>query len=279
MKSSLQLLLVTVSFLIFAVANIGLAFAQSSNTHRYQVSSSTNTANFDAIVETSVDEDLVRVAIQRKNQPTHYYSSYVQINVSAMRIGRNSLFTIYHDDQRIEAGQFDQKFSELRGVARSQRNEIIPIRKKLNNDMQILRAIRAYDKKADVILAELSYAIVTYDNSKIDATDENALSNVSVTKIAPSLWDKSRKDLSLYKADKEELNRIYKTVSLVATKQEAQTFDGCMQGAYNRYNECNSDNRITDKTICYNNRSSEVQTCHKTYGGRDTPAPAEEVKP
>lgn len=183
-KNRLQLLFVTAFFSIFAVANCGNIFAQSASDHYYQVFSSA--ANSDAIVETSISKNLVSVAIRRKNQPTHYYNSYPEVKVSGMKIGKKTIFTVYHKEQRIEAGQFNKKLSELSGSARSQRAEIVPIREKLEDDMNILRAVRAYDKKAGVLLAELAYTIATYDNRAIDAADDSALKNFSVSEIAQS---------------------------------------------------------------------------------------------
>ncbi len=265
-KKNLQLLLVAASLLIFASVNS--VFAQSAVNHRYQVSLSNNTANSSAIVETSVDKELVSVSIQRKNQPTHYYNSYVQIGVSAARIGRKPLFTIYHDDQRVQAGQFDKKFFEVKGTVRSQKKEIVAIHEELEEDMRMLRAVRAYDKDADVLLAELSYPIVTYDGKFLDMSDAAALEKISVVELGQTLAGvkKSAADL---KAEKVEFVRVYKVAA--RSRQVGDDLDSCIQDAYNRYNECSNDSRISDKSICYNNRSNEVRTCYSTYGGKKPP--------
>jgi hypothetical protein len=212
-KKTSQLLLVAASSLIFAVANIGTAFAQLTVNHRYQVSTSAKAGNPAAIVETSAGNEIVGVAIQRPNQPTHFYNSYVQIKVSAARIGRQPLYTIYHDDERIQAGQFDKKFSEAKGLMRSRVKEVVNIHKQLEEDMEILRAVRAYDKNADVLLAELAYSLVTYDNKILDALDNNAPTKFNVTEIELTS-NIAKKDETRYKADKAEFARVSKTASL-----------------------------------------------------------------
>lgn len=258
-KENFRFPLKVILFSMFIIASISTAFAQSPNTHRYQVSLSKNLANSDVIVETSASDKLVSVAIQRINQPIHYFNSYPEVKVSTTRIGKKTLFTIYHKEQRIEAGQFDKKFTEVSGSARSQRTEIAPLRQNLEEDMQILRAVRAYDKKADVILAELAYTIVTYNDSFLNATDKEALKHFNVAEIAQASEINLKKDVSRYKADKAEYTRIYKAASLVDV---GCSLSQCKQEAYDRFNECKNDPAVADKTICYNNRSSEIQTCY-----------------
>ncbi len=265
-KESSRFLLIHVSILLFVIVGISNTFAQSTITHQYQVSLPSDSSNRTAIVETSVSKELVSVSIQRLNEPTHYYNSYPQILVSAMRVGRNPLFTIYHDDQRIQAGQFDKKFSELSGVLRNKKKEIVSVKQQLEEDMQILRAIRAYDKNADVILAELAYTIVTYDSSILNSSDNIASKDFKVIEIEQTSKVILKKETADYKADKAEFARVFKAVSL--KKQVGDDLNSCIQDAYNRFNGCQADAAITDKSICYNNRSSEVQTCYTVYGGK-----------
>ncbi len=181
------------SAFMFIITCMSITFAQTSVEHNYRVTSN-NPTNLDLTVKTSIDSKIISVAIQRKNNPTHFYTSYPEIQVSNMRIEKKTVFTIYHKDERIKAGTFDRNFSQISGSARRKRQEIFPIWQKLKEDMEILRAIRAFDKNAEVTLAELSYVIVTYDNSIIDQDDSSALNNFNVTEIPQVAKIQSKRD-------------------------------------------------------------------------------------
>lgn len=239
---------ITSALTLLLLIGFGSASAQSQVNRKFSVSAN----GTPVVVETSANKELVSVSIQRQNQPTHYYNAYVQIPATAVRIGRQSLFTIYHNEERIEAGGFNFTFSQVNGIARSQRKEIIAIRQRLADDARILRAIRAYDKDADVLLAELAYALVTYDNSILDGAPSNIF---NVTEVPQTIAKKGTNNATLAR------------VALRASVMQDSLAE-CIEGANTRYNECQADQNVRDKSICYNNRSREIQTCYSVYGGR-----------
>lgn len=242
-------LMPTAALTLFVLIGFGSASAQSQVNRRFHVSAN----GAPVVVETSASKELVSVSIQRQNQPTHYYNAYVQIPVTAVRIGRQTLFTIYHNEERIEAGSFNFTFSQVNGIARSQRKEIIAIRQRLSDDARILRAIRAYDKDADVLLAELAYALVTYDNSILDGA---VLNIFNVTEVPQT-------------SAKKEMNNANPARVALRVSALQDSLAECIDGANQRYNECQADPNVRDKSICYNNRSREIQICYSVYGGKE----------
>jgi hypothetical protein len=166
---------------LIALSLFTTASAQETVKHRYEVSAAGGSKV--ATVETSVSKELVSISIIRQDQPTHHYRAYLPIKVTDASIGRQSIFSVSHNDEIIKAGKFNHKFSEVSGPQRSQHAEIRLVRQQLLEDMHILRAVRGFDQDSPVLLAELDYALVTYDNTIFDSTP-SALINVVEVNIS-----------------------------------------------------------------------------------------------
>jgi hypothetical protein len=246
------------TFTLLFLASLSIfttASAQDTVKHRYEVSSTADGGRI-ATVETSVSKELVSVAIIRQGQPTHHYRAYLSVKVTDASIGNHPLFSIYHNDQIIKAGTFNHKLSEVSGNERKGHAAIESVRRRIADDMRILRAVRGFDPDSCVLLAELDYVIVTYDSSIFEAAASDLF---SVTKASGQT---ARRDKSA------PTKLVSSRLGAAATHGMNDTLDGCISGAEGRFVQCRTDPSVGDKSICYNNRSTEVQQCYSIYGGK-----------
>lgn len=161
------------------------AFARQTARSQYEVS---NDKGQTATVETSASKDAVIVSIYRQGQTTHHYRAYPQASTITVQVGRQTVFTYYIKLGRIDvnsfgvaqgrpgAGSFSVELAKVKGPERRQRSDIEAVRRQFEDDMHILRAVRGYDKTADVLLAELAYVVLTYDDSIMDGNPSTSLS-------------------------------------------------------------------------------------------------------
>lgn len=246
-------------FILLVSASLTSASTLETVKRRFEISSAADGAKA-ATVETAVSNVLMSVAITRKGQPTHYFRAYLNAKVTEAYIGKRELFTVYHAEGLIKAGTFKHTISEVSGAERKRRPEIESIRRQLAEDMHILRAVRNFDGDAGVLLAELDYVIVTYDNNIMESDPSGVYGVTEVTR--------SRAQQGTASGAKTH------RASLTAIGRQSNTLDGCIQGAEARFTQCRTDPGLPDKTICYNNRSTEIQQCHALYGPK-----AEQPKP
>lgn len=180
---------------VFMVVISGLltpAFSQESAWSRYEVSDEKGNVT---TVATSASKDAVVVSLHRQGQPTHHYRAYPQAATITVQVERQTAFTYYINLGRIEVkafrvGQgapadasFTVELSKVSGTERRQRKDITAVSKRFEADMRVLRAVRAYDDSADVQLAELSYVVLTYDDSIMDGKPPQEF---SVTETTPA---------------------------------------------------------------------------------------------
>lgn len=207
-----------------------------------------------AAVKTSADKDAVIVSIVRSGQATHHYRAYPQVATITVQIDRRKLFTYHINTGRIEAERFSLNIHQGSGTERRQRTEVAAIRGQLIEDMNILRAVRGFDKRADVLLAELAYVVLTYDDSIMDGEPPAGFA-VSEREAAAS--GRAAGAVSF--------------VSVSARGRQSDSLDGCLDTCSTHYNECQADQGVTNKTTCHNNRTSCTNTCYGTYGGKKRP--------
>lgn len=161
---------------VFMVVISGLltpAFSQESARSRYEVSDEKGSVT---TVATSASKDAVVVSLHRQGQPTHHYRAYPQAATITVQVERQTAFTYYINLGRIDvkafrAGQgmpadvsFTVELAKVSGPERRRRKDIAAVRAQFANDMRVLRAVRGYDKEADVTLAELAYVVLTHDD-------------------------------------------------------------------------------------------------------------------
>ncbi|HEX8283842.1 MAG TPA: hypothetical protein VF588_10830 [Pyrinomonadaceae bacterium] len=164
----------------FLVALSGLAIpalSQETSRSRYEVSDDKGRVT---TVATSASKDAVVVSLHREGQPTHHYRASPPTATITVQVERQTAFTYYINLGRIDVRSFavakgrpsDASFtvelSKVSGPERRQRKDIAAVREGFVDDMRVLRAVRGYDKDADVLLAELAYVVLTYDDSIMD---------------------------------------------------------------------------------------------------------------
>lgn len=253
LKRRIRFTCVVVIFLA-SLSTFTTASAQETVKRRYEVSSSVDGGRI-ATVETSVSKELVSVAIIRQRQPTHHYRAYLSVKVTDASIGRQSLFSVYHDDEIIKADSFNHKLSEVSGLQRRRNPGLKLVRRQIADDMRILRAVRGFDPDACVVLAEMDYVIVTYDASIFEGAPSDLL-NVTESNGA------------LARTNDAGRAKLVSTGIRAASVQFNDSLDACLSGADARFAQCRADPAIGDKSICYNNRSREVQQCYSIYGAK-----------
>jgi hypothetical protein len=167
------------------------AFSQESARSRYEVSDEKGNVT---TVATSASKDAVIVSLHRQGQPTHHYRAYPQAATITVQVERQTAFTYYINLGRIEVKAFrvgqgapaDASFtvdlSKVSGTERRRRKDIAAVSRRFEADMRVLRAVRAYDDSADVQLAELSYVVLTHDDSIMDG---KASSSLAVREAVP----------------------------------------------------------------------------------------------
>lgn len=178
-----KLLLGCAVFTLMLLTSLVQGYAQSV-VRRFEISENGQRV---ATVMTSADNELVEVSVYRKGQPTHQYRTYVQLPVTDVRVNDRRLFSVYHKLGLIDAPNLNLNLKEDKGIARRARSEVIAIRNQLQKDMRLLRAVRSYDKTADVTLAELAYVILTYDDSIFNSETPTTLLVTEVSKQAQNL--------------------------------------------------------------------------------------------
>ena len=162
-----KILLLGIAFLFLLSLN-SLALAEITLVRNYKVTQGSGEA---VKVETSASKEAVTVSIVRKGEPTHHYLNYPQVAVTKVQFGKHDdIFTHYIETARVESEDFSISLNEVKGNERKNRKDVKDIKSKLVEDMHILRAIRAFDKTADTLLAELAYVVLTYDDSIMDGT-------------------------------------------------------------------------------------------------------------
>lgn len=124
--------------------------------------------NKKVVVETSVTNDVVRASVYRKGKPAHHYRRFLHLDASNVHLGERDLFTFYSKTGRIQGKDLDLKLFEETGEQRGSRDEVKAVRRLLEEDQFIFRAVRGFDSQADTRLAELAYVLLTYDDSIMD---------------------------------------------------------------------------------------------------------------
>lgn len=185
MKKLAHLHIAAAAFLVALSASFTPAFGQTPVQGRYEVSDATGKV---ATVTTSASRDAVIVSVHRQGQPTHHYRAYPQAATITVQVERQTAFTYYIrlgrvgvksfslGDGRPGDGSFSVDLAKVSGPERRQRSDIAAVRQRFEDDMRVLRAVRAYDISADVRLAELAYVVLTYDDSIMDGKAPASLS-------------------------------------------------------------------------------------------------------
>lgn len=202
-----------------------------------------------ATVATSADREAVSVFIYRQGQPAHLYRTYPQAAATVVRIGRRDLFTHYIDAKSIVADDFNFRLDETSGPVRRARNDVRAIAKQLEEDMLVLRAVRGFDRDADVLLAELAYVVLTYNDSIIDGATPPSF---SVREVAPAS-----------SSNGENGNGKQRILRAAAKPSRDCKLSECKSTCDGQYSECQADQGVADKTACHNNRTSCTSNCYK----------------
>lgn len=259
---------------VFMVVISGLltpAFSQESAQSRYEVSDEKGNVT---TVATSANKDAVVVSLHRQGQPTHHYRAYPQAATITVQVERQTAFTYYINLGRIEVkafrvGQgapadasFTVELSKVSGTERRQRKDIAAVSQRFKADMRVLRAVRAYDDSADVQLAELSYVVLTYDDSIMDG---KASPSLAVREAAPE-------------AAGERVSAKLSVKAVARAGRPQDTLPSCLSICEGHYSECQADPSVRDKTVCHTNRTSCANTCYGVYGGKEKP-PKQPIQP
>lgn len=166
------------------------AFSQESARSRYEVSDEKGNVT---TVATSASKDAVVVSLHRQGQPTHRYRAYPQAATITVQVERQTAFTYYINLGRIDVkafavakgrpmdASFTVELAKVGGPERRQRKDIAAVGQRFRDDMRVPRAVRGYDKEADVLLAELAYVVLTYDDSIMDGKASPSLAVREVT--------------------------------------------------------------------------------------------------
>jgi hypothetical protein len=177
MKIRSHLHLLAVALLVALSGLFTPALSQEIARSRYEVSDDKGRV---AAVATSASNDAVVVSIHRQGQPTHHYRASPPTATITVQVERQTAFTYYINLGRVDVKSFavvrgrpaDESFTvelaKVSGPERRQRKDIAAIRERFADDMRVLRAVRGYDNSADVLLAELAYVVLTYDDSIMD---------------------------------------------------------------------------------------------------------------
>jgi hypothetical protein len=151
----LTLLAVTVVF-------TALAFGKSSQGKEFSVYQ--NRVEI-AKVLISWDKSEIKAVIERRGQIAHIFSkSLITKDVSA-RIGDNNLLTYNNKSGEYKVNSRQSNISKLKWSEIQNFPESFDLRHTLAEDMKILRAIRAFDDSALTRSFELTYVILTADES------------------------------------------------------------------------------------------------------------------
>lgn len=205
-------------------------------------------------VSTSADRETVAVTVQRQGRPAHSYVTYPQAATTVVRAGQRELFKHYFDAKTLTGDNFNFQVGRDSGPERARHQSVVHIRRQLEDDMRVLRAVRGFEPGADVILAELAYVVLTNDDSMIDAAPP---SSYVVRELA-----------------RTSAGNIVRSAKVVRAALRATAFCNlteCKSTCDGHYSECQADQNVSDKTVCHNNRTSCNNNCYRSCG----PAPVE----
>jgi hypothetical protein len=198
-------------------------------------------------VSTAADRETVAVTIERQGGPANTYVTYPQAATTVVSTGKRVLFNHHFDAKTLAGNDFNFQIGRESGPERARHKSVVAIRQQLKDDMRVLSAVRGFDPDADVILAELAYVVLTYDNSMLDAAP-------------PSGY-------SVYELARTSAGRLMRSAKVVRASLRATIFcdlNECKDTCDGHYSACMADQSFTDKTPCHNNRSSCNNNCYRS---------------
>lgn len=207
-------------------------------------------------ISTAADREIVAVTIERQGRPAHKYVTYPQAATTVVRAGARDLFKHHFDAKLLAGDDFSFQIGRESGPERARHKSVVAIRRQLEDDMRVLRAVRGFDPDADVLLAELAYVVLTYDGSMIDAAP-------------PSGY-------VVYELARASGGRVVRSARVVSASLRAArgcSLRECVDTCDGQYASCMADQSFTDKTPCHNNRTSCTNNCYKYCTAADESDP------
>lgn len=235
-----------IGVIIAFAAFVCLAPAAAQATVRKQYEVTTDKGKVGRI-STAADRETVAVTIERQGRQSHNYTTYPQAATTVVSAGKRVLFKHHFDAKTLAGDDFNFQIGRESGPERARHKSVVAVRQQLEDDMRVLRAVRGFDPDADVILAELAYVVLTYDDSMIDA--------------APPAG------YGVYELARTGAGRLTRSAKVVTASLRARyfcTLSECKSTCDGHYSACMADQSFTDKTPCHNNRTSCNNNCYSS---------------